>query len=188
MVDLVLRCLRNPFDPRDCMGHYLWWDDMARRNLPRLSVTPDHELLAEKGDAEWLNAMELTSEQKIAARLVAGKETSGKSYPQIAEEVGVDSKTLYNWRQLPEFQDAMASEQGIEVDELLLRELRTNPNPNTFNVYYKRFGLYRDEDIKEIGSLLGMTEDDRKRIIDYVVDTYGSGPSEADGPRSPERL
>lgn len=110
----------------------------------------------------------LTSEQKVAARLIATKDEDNKTYDQIADLVGIDSKTLYNWRQLPEFQDEIAMVGGLTVDELLLQQIEQNPNANLFNVYYKRFGLFRDEDIKDIGSLLGMTEDDRRKIEEYI--------------------
>lgn len=117
--------------------------------------------------------MPLTSEQKVAARLIATMKQDGKTYNQIADQVGVDGKTLYNWRQIPEFQDEIALVDGVTVDELLVTELKNNPNPNLFNTYYRRFGLFRDEDIKDVGQLLGMTEDDRQRIIEYIVATYG---------------
>ena len=60
---------------------------------------------------------QLTDKQMLALELLTcGK---GLSYKSICEQVGIDAKTLWNWRHLPEFSHFQAELQRIEDERWL---------------------------------------------------------------------
>ena len=64
---------------------------------------------------------ELSAPQKRAAELIA----AGLPFSKVAEKVGVDRRSIYNWRQLPQFQVylwQLARERWGELHNILLNE------------------------------------------------------------------
>jgi len=114
----------------------------------------------------------LTAEMKMAARLMATREEEDLSYQDIADRVEVHLKTLYNWRGSPEFKEAIASytDDSLDVDGILVKELQKAPNKGLIELYYKRHGMLRQEDKEEIGSILRMTDEEKEAIEQYVLE------------------
>lgn len=94
---------------------------------------------------------ELTTQQHLAIEPLLMKRGANMTYAQIAEEIGVSTKTLERWRRLPEFQvelrrrsiETMAEALPSVVSTLTRKAMEGNNK--SIELYLKTLGLLRQE-------------------------------------------
>lgn len=110
-------------------------------------------------------------EQRAVEYVLSPDFREGKiGYGDVAERIGVDPKTLYNWRQKPEFQEAIKEGQERSVDDRLLEKIMATGDPQAINIYYKRHGLFKDSVTEQ--QILRMTDEERERIEYEAHESY----------------
>lgn len=116
----------------------------------------------------------LNETQKWAAEQIAKKDETKKTFENIADEAGISSRTLLNWRAEEEFQSYVAECSGSSIDELLVDAIKTSKNPQLFATYYRRFGLLKDSADSSVAEMLQMSDEDRERIEREIYEKYAT--------------
>lgn len=145
----------------------------------------------------------LTMQQRKAALMVVEKELSpdspvfGKSYLDIAEEVGVHKNSLYNWRTQNKvfieyvnlLADDFLSSHRAEVYRHLMTAVRSgangNPSIKAIDTYLKRFALLTERQVTEEADTSDSRKDEdiAKEIVelDALLDDDENGGGGTDG-------
>lgn len=85
--------------------------------------------------------------QRLAIEILAKPARGGMTYLEIAEYVGCDEKTLYRWRQNPEFAEVVTKRAMMNIAEDL---------PEVFNANLKRAKSGEVRSVELLYKLLGL--------------------------------
>lgn len=104
--------------------------------------------------------------QRLAAELIVANDFAGKgekkSFEQIAKEVGITDRTLYNWRQNADFTRYLAAISDNKLDQYrsiadsqlmkLVKGTSNNglPSVKGLEMYYKLIGRMQDRQTLEV--------------------------------------
>lgn len=117
-----------------------------------------------------LNMKDFHDKQIIAIELMSLPKRGGLTYKEIAENCGVDEKTLWRWRQDPKFVEAVTKRAIMRLHEDLPEVFQANlkeakkGHVRSVDLLYKLLGLLTDKSEVEIKDTAKDNDEVRNKI------------------------
>ena len=110
-----------------------------------------------------LDLTKFSEKQCMALEMLCQPKRGGKTYLEIAAELEIDEKTLYRWRQLPEFVEAITGKAILRLHENL---------PDVFDAMLRRAKAGEVRCVDLMFKLLGLMVD--KKEVEVEVEAGDS--------------
>lgn len=127
--------------------------------------------------------MALSESQLKAAVLIHthGPGTSADwQYNKIADACGVEPRTLRNWRNLPEFQDALRKLPAEQVKNKLFEKAVVSGETQAIRVWLERYDDTPTRSDDPLQEILDYTDDDLYHATRAIVEHYGGSGDRVD--------